>query len=251
MYVVSCDVATKSLAISIIEYNTNFESEIIKNYEDYKLSKNNILNEIESLRKKTKQEKTEQEKINQKILEIFENYNTLLKNIINIQNNKIKIKYLEVKDLIPGKKLKDTNTVIRTTNLYNYLNEVIDPIIKLYEKNKLIFLIEYQMGPNDKSRVISSQLLYHFTKYKSDIHLVGPSLKNKIIIGNNKNLLYSTFIEKYKSNYTANKNHSKANFLEIIKILKNENLILNINKKNIDDIADSVLMSITWTLINS
>ena len=116
------------------------------------------------------------------------------------------------------------------------------------DHSEIIFLVEYQMGPNDKCRTVSSQILYHISKYNSKKLLVGPSLKNMLNINGNP---YSNFITKYKTNYAANKNHSKVNFMELLNILNGKHIIDHIKKGNIDDIADSVLMSLAWVMKNS
>jgi hypothetical protein len=226
MRVISFDVATKSLAVSIIKYNLNFCTEIENIHNQYLVDK-----------------KTEKTKKNISIVELYLN---LLDDINKILDARIDFKYLDVIDLIPGQKVKETNIVDRTKALYTYLSTILDPLIG-DEPDSTLFLIEYQMGPNDKSRVISSQIMYHMSKYSGITHLVGPSLKNKIVIGGN-DALYSNFIERYTTNYAANKNHAKFNFLKLIKILNKEDVIAKIAKKNIDDIADSVLMSLAFVI---
>lgn len=220
MYVISFDVATKSLAVSIIKYNVFLNEELKKSYEKY-LSRRDTSN-VEILIKQ---------------------YNELLCEVNRLLDTEIEILYMDVVDLIPGKKLKDTSIIERTKSLASYLRDF-DKIVTETTESPVV-LIEYQMGPNDKSRAVSSQIMYHFADYT--VYLVGPSLKNTLIV-NEEN--YSEFAEKYRSNYLANKNHSKCNFLKIIKHLKKEEMIKNIKKKNIDDIADSVLMSIAWFKTN-
>ncbi len=100
-----------------------------------------------------------------------------------------------------------------------------------------VVLIEYQMSANDKSRCVSNQILYHYAEYKTV--LVGPSLKNKVHFA--PELRHNRFIEKYASKYTANKNHTKANFLHWIEENNRKDLIANIKKKNIDDLADAFM----------
>lgn len=239
MNILSFDVATKSLAVSLISYNENIQriQDKLDAYMQYKLqldefndlhSHNNCLLKFEELLK-------------------FTNDNI---------NDSICIKYLEVKDLIPGKKLSETNTIDRTLALHNYLKELDLKLNELLNSNiqNLYILVEYQMGPNDKSRVISSQLLLHFMKYvesnSPNIHLIGPTLKNTIHIGSGDDGIYSNFVEKYKNNYTANKAHAKYNFLKLIDLLGCANMIYDIKKKNLDDIADSVMQSLSWAKKN-
>lgn len=237
MFIIGIDVATKSLAISIIKYKSNkiVQEEMNLAIENYKSYKKTFIN--------NKSCKNPDESLNnllKKYQELLECTNSLL--------CPIEILFVDVKDLIPDKKLKDTNILERTNNLRDYLNDIDKKISELNIPIKnLDILIEYQMGPNDKSRVISSQLLYHFSKYSSaNIELVGPSLKNSIFFKNNEESHYSKFLEKYSTNYSANKAHSKYLFLELLKNIGKNEIISNIKKKNIDDIADSVLMSISW-----
>jgi hypothetical protein len=235
MQIISFDVATKSLAVSIISYNYNFAEAMTKigvkyqEYRDYK--RNSSLAGVDY------------------ISDILGKYAELLDQVNAIMGAMFTIEYLEVKDLIPNQKIKDTNIIERTVKLQEYLAHI-DTLLP-NDPAQCKVLIEYQMGPNDKSRTISSQIMYHFAKYTPqglDIQLVGPTLKNKIFLLNDPNSIYSRFVEKYTTNYAANKNHSKYNFLKIIDIYGYHRLIKNIPKKNIDDIADSALMSIAIAL---
>ena len=120
------------------------------------------------------------------------------------------------------------------------------------------------MGPNDKSRNVGSQILYHYSKpsiefksYCSDVSevadigyncvIVGPSLKNKISFGSD--LVLSVFIQKYIKNYDANKNHSKFNFLRWLQNNNHENMIKNIKKKKLPDIGDSFMQAYAWFIL--
>ena len=122
------------------------------------------------------------------------------------------------------------------------------------------------MGPNDKSRNVCSQILYHYCNtdfnfnsvtdlicdkniYKYNVEIVGPSLKNKINMDIEKP--YSYFINKYAKAYDANKAHSKNNFLYWTKYKNIEYMIKDIKKKNLDDIADSCNMILAWIFMKS
>ena len=82
-----------------------------------------------------------------------------------------------------------------------------------------------------------------------DIEIVGPSLKNKINFDKGKNLQF--FMNKYAKPYDANKKHSVANFLKWVNAKNIINMVENIPKKNLDDIADSVNMALAWIFIKS
>lgn len=202
MYYLSFDVATKSLATSLLKIN------------DYK---NNIRNiKIESIND----------------LKMFE---TKL-------DNTIEYVYYNVEDLIPGKKLKDTEIIERTNNLKKYLKKVNNVINILRERDtieKIYLLIEYQLSSNYNANAIYNQIIYEFCDNIFEIHIINPAYKNRIYFS--KELQHSRFIQKYSNNYIANKNHTKENFLFFLRIFKLEYVIDNIKKKNIDDLADSFL----------
>lgn len=251
MFIISYDVASKSLALSIIKFNDIWAQELQKIQTDFNSNSKLIKSGAQLCNLAL-------ECINQ---------------IENILNNLIVPLVFDVVDLIPGEKLKDTQPELRASRLKSYL-QLIDYkyLNKLRTDNPehtFKVLLEYQMGANDKSRNVCSQLLYHYsttdTKFKQtditnstdymgritstayDIEIVGPSLKNKINFDKDKTMGFYT--KKYAKKYDANKNHSKDNFLYWIRYWKLDKMIANIPKKNIDDIADSVNMAIAWVFI--
>ena len=156
---------------------------------------------------------------------------------INSLNNKIH--FMSVIDITEG---KDTNSVIRSRLLKQTLVGV-DKKISDTKQNINHVLIEYQMSINDKSRCVSQQILYHYSNLESvSINLVGPSLKNKVYIDN---LQHCYFMEKYTTKYSANKNHTKANFLKWLE-LNGVEMSKDIKKKNYDDIADAFMQIFGW-----
>jgi len=230
MKLVSFDCATKSLGVSVINYNMQFNEQVNIAYQTYMLAKVACRD----------------------IHETLFNYIKLLDKIIYLIDTRINIEYLDVIDVIPGKKVKETDVVERTMGLYRCLAQL-QQSANLSRDNEYTFLVEYQMGPNDKSRSVAAQIMMFFAKYcepygHSTIKVVGPSLKNKVVIGGD-DAHYSNFIEMYTTNYAANKNHAKYNFLKLLKYLKKEDYIKHIKKSNIDDIADSVMMSIGYYLL--
>ncbi len=75
----------------------------------------------------------------------------------------------------------------------------------------LTVLVEYQMGPNARARVIAAALVALF--HDADVRIVGPSLKNRVAVIPAGRYCY--FVEKYKSKYTANKAHTIFNFAQL------------------------------------
>ena len=251
MYILSFDVASKSLAVSIIKFN-----------EDWRTDLNNIALNFNKLCTIHKTDTPSGIKLCQIALDCIDK-------IYNLLNNLIQPIYVDVVDLIPGKKLKETDLILRSNRLKGYLSNI-DNITRNF--NKFHVLVEYQMGPNNKSNNVFSQILYHygsidikFTNTNSvnnpintgqtpsinqiTIEIVGPSLKNKLNLDKDKPRSY--FIEKYAKTYDANKKHSIANMNYFLKTNKLEHMLANIKNKNLDDIADSITMTLAWLYLKS
>lgn len=210
MYYLSFDVANKSLAVSFIYFDNSSK----------KIYKHKIISLDDLLY------------VNKKV------------------DNIIEYIYYNVEDLIPGKKVKDTDILERSTNLKIFLNKikyVIDNYRKKINIDKIYLLIEYQLSSNYNANAIYNQIIYEFSNDINmdtsqviyEITIMNPSFKNKIYFHNN--LKHSYFIQKYNNNYIANKNHTKINFLYFIKHFNLEYVIKDIKSKNIDDLADSFL----------
>jgi len=249
MHILSYDVASKSLAVSILYYNDKWKTE------------------IQDLQKQFYDEvKTKKKSLNicRCVLKYLTKINKILKNII------FPI-FLDVVDLVPNQKVKETTVILRSARLKSYLNFMDSYIKNLHITDSIPVLLEYQMGPNDKSRNVGSQLLYHYSAldfgYKSSttetttpdgaqeskneakciysVEIVGPTLKNKI----NLDKPYSFYAAKYVKAYDANKAHSRDNFIYWMKYIDKTDMYKSIKKKNIDDIADSVNMTLAWVFI--
>lgn len=250
MYIISYDIASKSLALSIIYFNDNWPTDLANIKEQFASETNNCETATETCNC---------------ALKYINKINQLLDGLIVP-------KIFDVVDLIPGKKLKDVDVVTRASRLSAYLKMVDFTYIESVPGEKYKVLLEYQMGPNDKSRCVCSQILYHYVNMDMafsnsnvsipkesinliqcpiifDIEIIGPSLKNKINL--NKEQPYSYFIQKYTKSYDANKAHSKSNFLHWVNQKNCEEMIKNIKKKNLDDISDSVTMTLAWLFLKS
>lgn len=234
MFVLSIDTATKSLAVSIVEYNTKLANNIDDLYNQY-------------LHKKSTIHTSDKNANDNKIIKLYIN---LLSQVNILLDEKIKIHYINVIDLIPNRKVTDASIQEKTKALYEYLMHL-DTIITSHciNPSDWIFLLENQMGPNTKSNTISAQIIYHLTKYNIPIELVGPTLKNKIIIGADDSN-YSNFVEKRSTNYAANKAHTRFCFNRLLNYMNKSHIISDnkIKKANVDDIADSVLQGLAYMI---
>jgi hypothetical protein len=288
MYILSFDVASKSLAVSIIKFNENWRADVKQSIE--------ILNQTLCLYTSISNKPNIDS-----FTKICQASLIHINNIHNILDTLIQIIFVDVVDLIPGKKIKETDLILRSNRLKGYLNNL-DNMIKDFDACHV--LVEYQMGPNNKSNNVFSQILYHYSegdlnfantydsiyiikntsdsnpinKNKSEsnpiikntsehknkklkdntepkktptltIEIVGPSLKNKLNLDKDRPRTY--FIEKYAKTYDANKKHSISNMNYFLKTKKAEYMIANIKNKNLDDIADSITMTLAWIYLKS
>jgi hypothetical protein len=247
MYILGYDVASKSLALSIIKFNENWKSDLA---------------EIES---------SFNQRHSMSSVELCQSVLDHINRLYDLLDTLIQPLVLEVVDLIPGKKLKETDVILRANRLRGYLKYVDEthlnniPDLGVYH-----VLVEYQMGPNNKSNSVCSQILYHYaandTGFKStlsennltdntqaarvcNVEIIGPSLKNKINLDKDKTRQF--FIGKYAKTYDANKKHSVANMKYWLTTKNATHMLANIKKNNWDDIADSVTMTLAWIFLKS
>ena len=164
----------------------------------------------------------------------------------NELDNYIKINFIKVIDLIPDKKLKDTNIYDKSKSLKINLDKINKEIITAIADQPFELLIEYQMNVNDKSRCIYSQIIYEYID-KCTIHTMPPSKKN--ILYMNKQLMYGEIMNNSNSNYLCNKNHSKYNFVYYLLVFNKLDLLKSIKKKNYDDIADTFMQCLAHIIL--
>jgi len=250
MRLLGIDCATKSLAVSIVDFNLNWSLDLSKIQKKYT--------------RRFEKAKTEEEKTTVLLKRI--------KAVESLWDNLFILRYVNVFDLLPGVALKGAPIELKMSRLkaalhyVNCINKKMEPYLPI---NKV--LVEYQMSANDKSRTISNALVYAFTepdhnftfsgKYLnlvgdssstslqtasqgSTVEMVGPALKSKVYFGAAGKM--SNFRKKYMSNYTANKAHAKHNFKEWISMHECSEIIEGIPKSNLDDVADSFLMTYAW-----
>lgn len=213
MWYLSFDCANKSLAVGLYRVSDVFKQEIQSCIQSYQRNAEDI---------------TLKSKI-QSILEIA---------------------FVEVLDIIPNQKVKDTDIIMRTRRLKQAiatLNQKVHSFIQDIN-TPLQVCIEYQMNVNDKSRTVYNQLLYEYAdEHRYHLIIMKPLLKNIIYI--EESLKYCYLIEKYNSVYRCNKQHSKLNFLHFIHTFQLEDKIEHIPKKNLDDVADTFMQVLAYLLL--
>lgn len=167
-------------------------------------------------------------------------------NVEFILRNNVDIRLCDVSDINEGLTNKEVNVLAKTKKL-KYILTTIETILdnfkqELKAKNKdidvkTVVLLEYQMSSNYQANAIFNKIYYHFVDYNPEI--ISPCYKNKIYFSDD--LTYDKFTVKYKNTYSANKSHTKSNFLYFLESFGLKERIKHIKKKNIDDAADSFM----------
>lgn len=200
----SFDVANKSLAVCYTEYNSRWRSDCLE-----------ILSED-----------------GQDIAALLEQLNRLRAVLLNI----FRIRYLRVFDMLGNKKLRDCDAVYRAVRLRRTLEEVKEALPACPDR----VLVEYQMSANDKSRIVSYQILYEF----ADIaELVRPTWKNALDLGAGG---IKDYYAAYSSTYAANKKHTRDNFVHYLEQSGQSAVLKQVAKKNIDDCADAFMQMVAY-----
>lgn len=189
----------------------------------------------------------------------------LLTRINQLVDNQLVIKFLNVIDLIPDKKVKD----IKFSSLIIKLKYILACLDHMLPKPDVV-LIEHQMSINDKARGISRYIEEYYTplRYPDDnityaveafpvenidiepatketvVYIVNPNLKNSISIDPSKEGAYGSFIEKY-ANYTANKKHTEHQLVYYLKKMGLSHYLEGVDNK-LNDIADAFMMAYAW-----
>lgn len=119
----------------------------------------------------------------------------------------------ETIDLFPGIPDEEIPTVERLRAVARYVAGRVRPAVQRHvpAEERLRVVVEFQMGPNSKTRAVAAALIALFAE--DDVFIVGPSLKNKIFTCERGRYCY--FAERYRTSYTANKAHAKYNFARI------------------------------------
>lgn len=153
-----------------------------------------------------------------------------------------------VYDIIDGEKSTDTSIITKAEGLKRTLMQFDEENMEtINQSDNVIVLIEYQMNANHMSNAIFNMILYHYTN-RFPVHIVKPSLKNTIAL--HPKLVLSEFLATATTNYKANKQHTTYNMLYILSLFDRLEVIKEIKKKNLDDIADTLCQAIAWHKIN-
>lgn len=166
-------------------------------------------------------------------IEFNENLNSIIQPLL-----------MKVFDINDGLNTKDTSIMTKAESLKKIL-EGVDKNIKdeTLDENNVRVLIEYQMNANHGANAIFNMIMYHYAG-RYTINVIKPALKNTIAL--HPLLTLSTFLATASTNYKANKDHTKYNMLYLLTMIDKMNLIADIKKGNLDDIADTLCQAIAF-----
>lgn len=170
----------------------------------------------------------------------------VINNVEFVLRNNIDVRLCDVSDINEGLTNKEVDILTKTKKLKSILT-IIQTILDDFKRDlqiknngvdiKTVVLLEYQMSSNYQANAIFNKIYYHFVDYSPEV--ISPCYKNKIYFS--EDLTYDKFTIKYKNTYSANKSHTKANFLYFIESFGLKERITHIKKKNLDDAADSFI----------
>ena len=154
--------------------------------------------------------------------------------------NIVQLHKCAVIDVIPDIKLDDTDKVLRTKCLRNVLNS-----IEFDLSIEDTILVENQpRNKNDKSTIVEHQLLMYYADY--DIDVIDPKKKNMFSF--DPSLKHDFFVSMYDTQYRANKEHTKANFLKFAEVFDWQQQIQAIPKDRLADAADAFMQMYVWVI---
>ena len=188
---------------------------------------------------------------------------------INLVNNVLSIRAYWLFNLLPDAIVRDTEDSVRLSRLKYALKSIRKILDRASIKIDKI-IVEYQMGQNDLSRLISSAIQYEFVDVDSKIQVtigqlcdekkdlsescnvkssdcisIGPAHKNSFSF--TQNLSYGVFAAKYKTTTTANKHHTAENFKYFLGL---QGINLKGLHKEINHIADAFMQAAYWIIHN-
>lgn len=195
MYYISFDCATKTMGVCILYYDDTWYSKVYHLMSDITTC-NDVISMFDSVE--------------------------------HIINNTFKVLYLNVVNV---SNMKDHPST-KAKNLKTFLSSL-DYITKDCNPDNTKVILEFQMGPNSKSRIIEHFLAYHFCDY--DVKITGAMKKNRIEL---TNTTLQDIQAKYTTSKVARKKHAVQNAKHFLKLWGDPSLL---DVKKADDMADACM----------
>jgi hypothetical protein len=183
------------------------------------------------------------------ITQLLKNINTKFDDLSNFLKDYFVVMSGATVDLASGKKVRDFSAIERVFRVSDYLEYTIGDVFKKFkdigcpqpDSIYLNVIIEHQMGPNAISGTSADLTINYFKR--ANVAEIGAGFKNKVRISNRPDLDHSRYIAKYKTNKSANKNHTKTLYFDLIcPLFGHKNFVVPTNKR--DDFADCIIQII-------
>jgi hypothetical protein len=167
--------------------------------------------------------------------------------ISNKLNGYFVVMHGETVDLAPGINVKKLSGLQRVILMGEFLENVIGNVFaKLKDTTgcpdvkspELKVIVEHQMGPNTVSGTPADLTLNYFRH--ANVTEIGAGFKNKVRYKCRPDLDHCHLLAKYKTNKSANKNHTKNLYFDFIcPLFGHTNFTVPKNKR--DDFADCII----------
>lgn len=154
-------------------------------------------------------------------------------------------KSVSVCDVLCGVNMKDVSEVDRCQAIHNYLISIpeidLTTIVIIERQNKVGLVV------NVPAIMVSSQLMYFYISRGIKTSLINPKSKNKLALAPGLSLKELEDIElpRHKTpraaRYAARKNHTKLNFIHLLTVFGQLDVIKGIKKTYLDDVSDSAM----------
>ena len=183
------------------------------------------------------------------ISQLLQTINTKLDDLSNLLKDYCVVMSGATVDLAPGIKVRSLSALNRVIRISDYLEFTIGDIFKKLkdigcpqpDSKDLNVIIEHQMGPNTVSGTPSDLTINYFKR--ANVTEIGAGFKNKVRISNRPDLDHRNYVAKYKTNKSANKNHTKHLYFDLIcPLFDHKNFVVPTNKH--DDFADCIVQII-------
>lgn len=158
--------------------------------------------------------------------------------LVNVQiDNIIKIKYIDVWDLLPG---CPAGTTLCMSTAAKELRHRLDKLSKQFGYPDSV-LYEYQMSVNDKSRTVSHFLQFYYC-VKCPVFNIGGGEKNQLTLS--PELTIQEYYSKYSDAYYARKIHAKDSLYKYLNTFGITDIISLVPKKSHRDCADAFMQTL-------
>lgn len=234
--VLSFDCANKTLAFTHVIVNIDICNEL-DNLLVNMLSNVRRLLGVDMFCKLAAGEKTEDINITSELLITFLSDWAI---ILKLLDNFIKVRKSGVVDVLSGLNVDETTNIFRIQCLHDTLVSLNIEV----DFNTVVLIEEQPDVRNTKSNEVESAIMMYYTIQGARIMTINPTQKNNINF--HHSIHRNVFLAGCNNQYQANKMHSSANFMYIVKLFKLNSMLATLDGSKYDDLADSFMQIMAW-----